>query len=72
MLIVYTSKVITLKTEMDQITSGCFKNHYDFQQSRDIGFKSFINKFDKSPALLAFYLDYQFSKGMILLWFLNI
>mmetsp|Transcript_82159 Transcript_82159/g.96082 ORF Transcript_82159/g.96082 Transcript_82159/m.96082 type:complete len:748 (+) Transcript_82159:46-2289(+) len=60
----FTSKVIELKKNMDQVGTYCFHSNYDFQQSRDLGFKTFINGFKKSPTLLSYFLDFQFTKGI--------
>lgn len=60
----FSTKMIDLKSRVDELVHNEFNAHILFQRKRDAKFSAILNKFDKSPQFLAVYLDFEFKKGM--------
>jgi len=59
----YTTKLLQLKEEIDDMIAKAFNNDIRFQKNRDQSFQDFMNKQDKTPHFIAFYCDNEFKKG---------
>ena len=60
----FTTKLLDLKREMDEIVITWFNNHIAFNQARDRSFLKFMNKFSDTPQYLAEYWDNLFRVGI--------
>ena len=60
----FTSKLLELKKEMDEIVADCFKDDPKFNQNRDRSFQNFMNKFSETPQYMAEYCDHMFRVGI--------
>jgi hypothetical protein len=60
----FTSKLLELKKEMDEIVMTCFNNDPKFNQNRDKAFLNFMNKFSETPQYMAEYCDHLFKSGI--------
>lgn len=60
----FTTKLLGLKKEMDEIVADCFIDDPKFNQNRDRSFQNFMNKFAETPQYMAEYCDHMFRVGI--------
>jgi len=62
--VLFTTKLLELKKEMDLMVQDAFSNHPQFTQTRDRSFQSFMNDCLFTPAFLGEYVDMLMTKGL--------
>lgn len=62
--ILFTTKLIELKREMDAMVDNAFSNHPSFMQTRDKAFQTFMNECAFTPTFLAEYVDMLMRVGL--------
>jgi len=60
----FTSKLLALKKEMDEMVEFSFQNDIRFQKNRDVSFQNFMNKCNFTAQYIAAYCDNEFRKGL--------
>ena len=60
----FTSKLLDLKKEMDEMVELSFKNDIRFQKNIDMSFQTFMNNCQFTPHYIASYCDNEFKKGL--------
>lgn len=60
----FSSKLLELKQEMDEMVEKSFQNNMIFQKCRDSSFQNFMNECEYTPHNIASYCDNEFKKGL--------
>ena len=62
--ILFITKLIELKKEMDTLVEEAFNNHPSFMQTRDRAFQAFMNDCPYTPSFLGEYVDVLMRQGL--------
>jgi Cullin family len=62
--IAFTTKLLELKAEMDELVEHSFQNDPKFQKQRNLSFQEFMNNCSSTPSFIASYCDNEFKKGL--------
>jgi cullin 3 len=62
--VVYMTKLIELKREMDELVRESFGNREQFIKSNDHAFQTILDKFELSARFLAYYIDFLMRQGL--------
>ena len=62
--IVFTQKLLDLKSEMDNMLKTSFDNSMQFQKGRDSSFQNFMNQCSQTPFYLAIYSHKELTTGL--------
>ena len=60
----FTTKLLEIKAEVDEIVEYSFESHFLFRSCRDRSFKNFIGKFSDSVHYIASYCNHEMTKGL--------
>jgi cullin 3 len=60
----FTSELLNLKKEMDELVEKSFLNDIRFQKNRDVAFQNFMNKCNLTANYIAAYCDNEFRRGL--------
>lgn len=60
----FTSELLSLKKEMDEMVEKSFLNDIRFQKNRDVAFQNFMNKCSLTANYIAAYCDNEFRRGL--------
>ncbi len=60
----FTTQLLKLKKEMDDMVHQCFNNDPKFNQCRDKAFQNFMNNWNETPISIATFCDQLFQKGI--------
>lgn len=62
--VIYTTKLVELKREMDALMRESFGSREQFLRTNDKAFQTILDDFELSPKFLAVYIDYMMRQGL--------